>query len=226
MNLFFFGVYPYVAGTIFLLGSILRYERDQDGWGSYSSQLLASKRYMLWSSNLWHIGIVLLFLGHFVGLLTPAWRWLGVGVLMHEWIAMAAGVIFGIMAMIGGILLLLRRYLNSRVRANTRWNDLVVLIWILITLILGLSTEFITIPALLHGNTAIMSGLEAYVQSIATFRPDPAQLNAVPVIFKIHMLFGMTVFLIFPFTRLVHIWTVPLNYLLRRPQIVRARRTG
>ncbi len=224
MNLFFFGVYPYLAGTIFLLGSIFRYEREQDGWTSYSSQLLASKRYMLWASNLWHVGILLLFLGHFVGMLTPFWEWLGVGVLVHEWIAMVAGITFGIVAMIGGTLLLLRRYLNSRVRANTRFNDLVVLIWILITLLLGLGTEYITIPALLHGNTAIMSNLEAYVQSIATFRPDPAQLNAIPWIFKVHILFGMTVFLIFPFTRLVHIWTVPLNYLVRRYQIVRARR--
>lgn len=224
-QLILFGVYPYIAGTIFLVGSIVRYEREQDGWGSYSSQLLASRGYMLWASNLWHIGILMLFLGHFVGLLTPVFRWLGVAPLLHEWIAMLAGVSFGAIAMIGGVLLLLRRFFNARVRANSRFNDFFILIWVLLTLLLGLGTEASTIPALLHGDAATLQLLEAYVHGIASFRPDPDVIAGIPLIYKVHLLFGMTVFLLFPFTRLVHIWTVPLNYLTRRYQIVRARRS-
>ena len=87
MNLLLFGVYPYLAGTVFLLGSLLRYEREQDGWGAYSSQLLASRRYMMWASNLWHVGILVVFLGHFFGMLTPVFEWMGVSPVPHQWLA-------------------------------------------------------------------------------------------------------------------------------------------
>ena len=224
-NYIFFGVYPYLAGTVFLVGSILRYEFDQAGWSTYSTQLLASRRYMMWASNLWHIGILLVFGGHFIGMLTPVFEWLRVPAITHQWIAFTAGTAFGTIAMIGGLMLLLRRYVNPSVRAAGRFSDLLILVWLLITLGLGLGTQVITLPNLLHGNVANMDTFLAYLEGLATFRPHPALLMQIPVIYKVHMLFGMTVFLLFPFTRLVHIWTVPLNYLVRRYEIVRARRT-
>jgi len=225
-NYIFFGVYPYLAGTIFLVGSILRYEFDQAGWSSYSSQLLASRRYMLWASNLWHVGILFVFFGHFIGMLTPFFEWLQVPPIAHQWIAFTAGTAFGTIAMIGGLMLLLRRYVNPSVRAAGRSSDLFILVWLLITLGLGLATQAITLPDLLHGNVANMDIFRTYLQGLATFRPHPELLMQIPIVYKLHMLFGMTVFLLFPFTRLVHIWTVPLNYLVRRYVIVRARRTA
>ncbi len=123
-------------------------------------------------------------------------------------------------------MLLLRRYLNPSVRAASRFSDLFILLWLLVTLGLGLGTQAITLPDLLHGNVANMDTFRAYLQGLATFRPRPELLIHIPVAYKVHMLFGMTVFLLFPFTRLVHIWTVSLNYVLRRYQIVRARRTA
>ncbi len=224
-NYIFFGVYPYLAGTVFLVGSLLRYEFDQAGWSTYSTQLLASRRYMLWASNLWHVGILLVFGGHFIGMLTPVFEWLRVPAIAHQWIAFTAGTAFGTIAMIGGLMLLLRRYVNPSVRAAGRFSDLLILVWLLVTLGLGLGTQAITLPDLLHGNVANMDIFRAYLEGLATFRPHPALLMQIPIIFKVHMLFGMTVFLLFPFTRLVHIWTVPLNYLVRRYEIVRARRT-
>lgn len=224
MNLVLFGVYPYLAGTIFLLGSILRYEREQDGWSAYSSQLLAPRRYMLWASNLWHVGIILIFLGHFVGMLTPFFEWIGVPPLTHQWIAFTAGTTFGAVAMLGGVMLLLRRAMNSHVRAAGRFNDLFILVWLCVTLGFGLGTQVVTVHDLLIGNVANMDVFRAYLQGLVIFHPNPSLLIGIPLIYKIHMLLGMTVFLLFPFSRLVHIWTVPLNYLTRQYQIVRARR--
>lgn len=224
MNVVLFGVYPYLAGTIFLIGSILRYEREQDGWGAYSSQLLASRRYMLWASNLWHIGIILIFFGHFVGMLTPFFEWLGVPPVAHQWIAFTAGTAFGAVAMLGGVMLLLRRAVNPHVRAAGRFGDLFILVWLVVTLCFGLATQVVTVGDLLAGNVANMDVFRVYLQELVLFHPNPALLVRIPLIYKIHMLLGMTVFLLFPFTRLVHIWTVPLNYLTRQYQIVRARR--
>lgn len=226
MNLVLFGVYPYLAGTVFIVGSLLRYEREQDGWGAYSSQLLGSRRTMLWASNLWHAGILLVFCGHFVGMATPIFELIGVPPLTHQWIAFSAGTGAGTIAMIGGVMLLFRRFFNSRVRAASRFSDFFILFWLLVTLGLGLVTQASTVRELLQGSVGNMKIFQAYVQGLAILRPQPALLAPVPMIYKIHMLFGMTVFLLFPFTRLVHIWTVPLNYLVRRYQIVRARRAA
>ena len=226
MNLIVFGVYPYLAGTVFIVGSLLRYEREQDGWGAYSSQLLGSRRTMVWASNLWHAGILLVFLGHFVGMLTPFFEAVGVPPLAHQWIAFTAGTAAGTIAMIGGVMLLCRRFFNSRVRAASRFSDFFILLWLLATLGIGLATQAVTARDLVNGNVGSMTIFEAYLHSLATLRPHPALLAPVPMIYKVHMFFGMTVFLLFPFTRLVHIWTVPFNYLVRRYQIVRARRTA
>ncbi|MHB1201996.1 MAG: respiratory nitrate reductase subunit gamma [Acidithiobacillus sp.] len=223
LNLLLFGVYPYIAGTIFLVGSIIRYDREQYGWTSYSSQLLASRRYMLWASNLWHVGILMLFAGHFVGLLTPVFEWLGFSPIQHQWVASSAGITFGTLAMIGGLMLLLRRMLNSQVRAAGRKSDLFILLWLIVTLLLGLVTQATTVPDLIAGNVANMEVLGGYLKGIATFQPHPAMLVGIPLIYKIHMFFGMTMFLLFPFTRLVHIWTVPFNYLVRPYELVRAK---
>ncbi len=223
LNLLLFGVYPYIAGTIFLVGSIIRYDREQYGWTSYSSQLLASRRYMMWASNLWHVGILMLFAGHFVGLLTPAFEWLGFNPIQHQWVASSAGITFGILAMIGGLMLLLRRMLNPQVRAAGRKSDLFILLWLIVTLLLGLVTQATTVPDLIAGNVANMEVLGGYLKGIATFQPHPAMLAGIPLIYKVHMFFGMTMFLLFPFTRLVHIWTVPFNYLVRPYELVRAK---
>ena len=180
---------------------------------------------MMWASNLWHVGILVVFLGHFFGMLTPVFEWMGVAPVPHQWLAFIAGTSFGAIAMIGGVMLLLRRFLNPRVRAASRFGDLFILIWLLVTLGLGLFTQVHTVRDLLHGDVANMYIFRAYLQGLATLHPNPTLLINVPIIYKIHMLFGMTVFLLFPFTRLVHIWTVPLNYVIRRYQIVRARRT-
>ncbi len=221
---FLYGVYPYIAGTVFLLGSLIRFDREQYTWKADSSQLLSAKDLRL-GSNLFHIGFLAIFFGHLFGLLTPQRVFVALGVsdLVHQHLAIWIGVFFGILCMIGGVLLWRRRLFNSRVRATSRFMDIFILTWLLVTLGIGLLTLPFSLFEALHGNAADMIRLTSWVQSIASLQPNPALLNGVPLIYKIHMFFGLTVFLLFPFTRLVHVWSAPLTYLNRPYQIVRTK---
>lgn len=226
MNLqnFLYGVYPYLAGTIFLLGSWVRFDHEQYTWKSDSSQLLSRKQLRL-ASNLFHVGIIAIFFGHLVGLLTPHSFFLALGVsdMAHQYVAIAAGSVFGSLCLIGAVMLWLRRMFNPRVSATSRFSDKLILTWILITLTLGLSTIPVSFEHAQHGNPGVMIALAHWAQSIVTFQPDPALIANVDTIFKIHLFFGMTVFLLFPFTRLVHVWSAPIGYLRRPYQIVRSK---
>jgi nitrate reductase gamma subunit len=222
---FLYGIYPYIALTVFLAGSWLRFDREQYTWKSDSSQLLAKSNLRL-GSNLFHIGIIAIFLGHAVGLLTPhSWfQAMGVSDMAHQMIAIWAGSIFGLCCLAGGALLWLRRMTNPRVSAASRGSDKFILTWLLVTLLLGLSTIPVSVGHANAGNPGVMIALAEWVQSIVTLRPDPALLEDVDTIFKIHLFFGMTVFLLFPFTRLVHVWSAPFGYLARPYQVVRSKR--
>lgn len=219
-----FGVYPYIAGSVFLIGSLVRFDREQYTWKADSSQLLSKKDLRL-GSNLFHIGILSLFLGHFFGLLTPHAVFLGIGIsdLAHQYIAILAGSIFGLICMIGGVILWRRRMFNPRVRAVSRFMDIFILDWLLITLGLGLLTIPFSIYHAVNGDASVMIALSEWAQSIVTFQPNSHLLDPVDWIFKIHLFFGLSVFLLFPFTRLVHVWSIPLSYLTRPYQIVRTK---
>ncbi|CAC9461237.1 Respiratory nitrate reductase gamma chain (EC [uncultured Gammaproteobacteria bacterium] len=222
LNQFFFGYFPYIAMTIFLLGSAMRYDRDQYTWKSDSSQLLRKKG-MLVGSNLFHIGIILLFFGHFVGLLTPEWAYhpfMSAGT--KQVMAMIAGGIFGTMCLIGMLILLNRRLFDKRISKTSKFSDTFVLLYLFVQLLLGL----VTIPySAQHLDGSSMVALANWAQHIATFRTGAADfIVAEAWVFKLHLVLGMSLFIIFPFTRLVHIWSVPVQYLTRSNyQIVRRR---
>ena len=222
-----FAVYPYIALTVFVIGSWIRYDSEQYTWKTDSSQLLSNKG-MLLASNFFHIGILSIFGGHFAGLVLPHGLRLALGVtdMQHQWLAIMAGSVFGVMCLIGGGILWLRRIFNTRVRASSRASDIFILSWLMVTLVLGLSTLPVSVGHANHGDATVMLALSAWVQSILTLNPQPELLDGVDPIFKLHMFFGLTVFLVFPFTRLVHVLTAPLNYVARSYQIVRAKRTS
>lgn len=222
-----FGVYPYLALATFALGSWIRFDNEQYTWKSDSSQLL-SKQYMRFASNVFHIGMLGIFFGHFVGLLTPHSVFLALGIsdMAHQGIAIFAGGIFGLMVILGGTILWLRRLFNPRVRAASRWMDINILGWLVMTAIVGFSTIFWSVNHAGHGDASVMIRLAEWVQSIVTLQPNPDLLRGVDMVYKIHIFFGLSVFLFFPFTRLVHIWSAPVGYLFRAYQIVRAKRTA
>lgn len=226
INNLFFGIYPYIALSVFFIGSLIRFDREQYTWKSDSSQLLNRGNLVL-GSNLFHIGILIVFFGHLVGLLTPhpLFRALGVSDMAHQYLAIVVGSIFGITALIGGTILWLRRIGNVRVAAVGKKSDIFILSWILLTLILGLSTIPFSLLHATHSDPDVMVHLAQWAQSVVMLHADPSLLNGVDTIFKIHIIFGMTVFLVFPFTRMVHVWSgfAAILYPMRSYQLVRYR---
>ncbi|HGM5489846.1 TPA: respiratory nitrate reductase subunit gamma [Serratia fonticola] len=222
LTLFFFDIYPYIAGAVFLIGSWLRYDYGQYTWRAGSSQML-DKKGMRLASNLFHIGILGIFAGHFLGMLTPHWMYESfLPMAVKQKMAMFAGGACGVMMLVGGVLLLKRRLTNPRIRATSSVGDILILTLLVIQVCLGL----LTIPfSAQHMDGSEMLKLVAWAQAVVTFHGGAAQhLEGVALIFKIHIVLGMTLFLIFPFCRLVHIWSVPVEYLTRRYQLVRNRR--
>ena len=224
LNQVVFGTYPYIALTIFLLGSLVRFEREQYTWKSDSSQLLFAGQLRV-GNILFHVGILGLFFGHLVGLLTPLWIWEALGVThsFKQLVAMVAGGVMGVICLAGLALLMQRRFTNARISAVTRIGDKVLLLWILAALLLGLTTIF---ESAQHRDGAEMVLLMTWAQHVMTFRGDAASfMVAASPIFKLHMFMGMTLFVIFPFTRLVHVWSgfASVTYLGRPWQLVRRR---
>jgi nitrate reductase gamma subunit len=224
LNTFLFGIYPYLALSVFLLGSLIRFDRDQYTWKSDSSQLLRRGQ-LRWGSNLFHIGILGILGGHVVGLLTPmpVWHALGVTAPAKQLLAVVAGGVAGGACLIGLVLLLQRRLSDPRIRKTSRPMDIVVLVLLLAQLLLGLFSITVSIRHLDGGE---MVKLMQWVQHIATFRPDAAAFVAdVAPVFKLHLVLGLTIFLVFPFSRLVHIWSgfAALGYVVRAYQVVRQR---
>lgn len=222
---FIFGAYPYLAGTIFLLGSWIRFDREQYTWKTDSSQLLSNKNMRL-ASNLFHIGILGIFFGHLAGMLLPHSWFLAMGIsdVTHQYLAIYAGGIFGIVCLVGAAMLFYRRVSNPRIKATSRTRDTFVIGWLLVTVTLSLSTILVSSGHASHGDLSQMIALTEWVKSVAMLSAEPGLVQGVSTIFKIHIFFGMTVFLIFPFTRLVHVWSVPFSYLGRAYQIVRVKR--
>lgn len=218
-----FGWYPYVAFTVFLLGSLIRYDREQYTWKSTSSQMLR-RRQLSWGSNLFHVGILVIFVGHAVGLLTPMWMFemFGISHGFKQGLAIVAGGVAGVACFIGIALLAHRRLFDARVRATSSFGDTAILLLLWAQLTLGL----FTIPVSLnHMDGSEMVKFMAWAQGIVTLEPSAAALlEDAPLVFKLHLFLGLTMFLVFPFTRLVHVWSAPVWYLGRRGyQVVRAR---
>lgn len=218
-----FGIYPYIALTIFLLGSLIRFDREQYTWKSDSSQLLKRGQLRL-GSNLFHIGVLFLFFGHFFGMLTPHFIYEPI-ISAHDkqLLAMISGGTAGVLAFIGITLLLHRRLTEPRIRATSKTSDIVILVLLWLQLLLGLATIPLSAQ---HLDGSMMMRLAEWGQRIVTFRGGAVDLLVgAGWIFKTHLFLGMTIFLVFPFTRLVHVWSgfAATTYAVRAWQLVRPR---
>jgi nitrate reductase gamma subunit len=221
---FLFGIYPYIGLSVFIVGSLIRFDREQYTWRSGSSQLLRAKQ-LRWGSNLFHVGILFLLMGHFVGLLTPHVVYEHfITAEAKQLLAIVSGGIAGTACFIGLTMLVHRRLTEPRIRATSTHMDIAILLLLWLQLALGL----VTIPySLQHSDGSVMLLLSEWAQRIVTFRAGAADMIAdVAWPYRLHLVLGVTIFLVFPFSRLVHIWSAPVGYMFRRYQVVRARGNG
>ncbi len=225
LNTLLFGIYPYVCLIVLLLGSLIRFDREPYTWKSDSSQMLRSGQLRL-GSNLFHYGVIVVILGHFVGFLAP--HWLVSPFLtptMHQLLAMVVGGIAGLIAIIGLSILIYRRLADPRIRLNSRKWDIAVAVMLWLQLALGL----LTVPlSAFHMDGVLFEILTSYVKGIVTLDMNASSyMLGVPLTYKLHVLLGFTLFLISPFTRMIHIWSGvgALAYLFRPYQIVRTPQT-
>lgn len=221
VNFFFFQIFPYIALAVFAIGCWARFDHGAYTWRSGSSQLLSS-RWMRLGSNAFHIGVLAILGGHLVGLLTPHALYeplMSSG--QKQLVAMIVGGVFGLICLLGMTLLLIRRIADARVRATGSGRDLAVLLLLYAQLLLGLSSIVVSAG---HLDGSQMVKLAEWAQHIVTFRPGAADYVAdAHWIYKAHITLGLLLILITPFTRLVHVWSIPLSYLRRPYQIVRRR---
>ena len=224
LNQLIFGVYPYIALAVLAVGSVVRFDREPYTWRTGSSQLLRRKQLMA-GSVMFHLGVLAIFGGQFIGLLTPIWIFdaLGVPHAAKQMLAIVAGGAAGALALAGGLLLLHRRLFDPRIRKTSSFGDTAILIILMVQLILGLSTIPISLG---HRDGTEMVKFMEWAQGVFTFRPGVADFVAdVHWVFKAHLALGMTILLVFPFTRLVHMLSAPVWYLNRRGwQLVRSKR--
>lgn len=223
INQILFGVFPYIALSVLVIGSVIRFDREPYSWRTGSSQLLRRKQLMA-GSVLFHLGILVIFGGHLVGLLTPivVFDALGVSHSAKQILAIVAGGLAGLMMLAGGLLLLHRRLFDARIRATSSFGDTAILILLLVQLCLGLAT----IPlSLAHLDGGEMVKFMSWAQGVFTFQAGVANYVAdAHWVFKAHLVLGMSILLFFPFTRLVHMLSAPVWYLNRRGwQLVRTR---
>ncbi len=221
LHQFAFQIYPYIAVAVLLVGSWARFDRAMYTWRTGSSQLLSDKGMRL-GSNLFHIGVLAILAGHLVGLLTPhAVYEKFITPSQKQLMAMVVGGLFGVVCFIGIGILLVRRLTNPRVRATGSFADTLVLVLLFVQLTLGMVSIAFSAG---HMDGGVMIRLSEWAQHIVTFRWGAADfITDVHWVYKAHVFLGMTLLLIAPFTRLVHIWSIPVSYLWRPYQVVRRR---
>jgi len=206
LNPFLFGIYPYLCLAALLIGSLIRFDREPYNW-SYSSHMLRKGQLRL-GSNLFHCGVIIVILGHFAGFLAPHWAvdW-ALGPVGHQLLAMVVGGIAGLVAIVGLTILLHRRLADPDIRLNSRKWDIAVAMMLWLQLALGL----LTVPlSAFHMDGILFETLTSYVKGIVTLNGSASSLMMnVPMIYKLHVLLGFTIFLISPFTRMIHV-TPPL----------------
>ena len=224
LDTFAFQFYPYIALAVFFIGSWVRFDKSMYTWRTGSSQMLSDKGMRI-GSNMFHLGVLAILGGHLVGLLTPHALYEGfITAPQKQLLAMLAGGVFGVVCLVGITILTVRRLTNPRVKATGTVGDTIVLLLLFLQLLLGLYT---IVESTHHMDGGLMMALAEWAQHIVTFRSGAAEFVApASWVYKAHIFLGLTLLLITPFTRLVHVWSIPLSYLWRPYQVVRRRQPG
>lgn len=213
-------IFPYACIAIFIIGHIFRFKYDQFSWTAKSSEFV-EKKSLMWGSILFHLGIIPVILGHVVGLGIPAsWlRAIGVSDHLYHIGAVYIGSIFGIVTLIGMLLLTARRVTNENVRKLSSLSDILVNFLLLFIVFIGCYSTIVTnatLPYFDYRNT-----ISEWFRGLLILRPEAGYMEGVPLSFKIHVITGFLITALWPFTRLVHVWSVPVNYVGRSHIIYR-----
>ena len=222
IQIFTFGIYPYIALAIAIIGTWVRFDLSQYSWKTNSSQMMSNKN-MRWASNLFHVGIIIVLLGHLFGMLTPHFIYESfISAARKQVLAVVVGGVAGVICWIGMVMLMWRRFTNDRVSHTSSFSDKLVLVLLFIQLNLGLASIFTSMQ---HLDGLTMMNLAGWAQDITILRPwhAAARIEQTDLIYQLHMALGITLVMIFPFTRLIHIISAPIWYLGRRYQIVRQK---
>ncbi len=211
---FLWVIFPYACMMVFIVGHIFRYRTDQFSWTAKSSEFIEKKQLML-GSMLFHIGIIPVIMGHVVGLGVPA-SWMtamGVSEHLYHMGAVYGGGLFGVITLIGMLILTSRRFTIRSVRKLSSASDLVVNTLLLFIVFMGMYATLFTNAV--QPDFDYRETISIWFRGLFILQPDASLMRNVPVSFKIHALTGFAIFAFWPFTRLVHVWSVPLNYIGR-----------
>ena len=224
LQIFLFGIYPYIALVVAILGTWARFDLSQYSWKAHSSQMLRKKNMRL-ASNLFHVGIIVVLLGHLFGMLTPHFIYeTFISAAQKQILAVVVGGIAGMVCWVGMVMLMWRRFTDDRISNTSSFSDKLVLVLLFIQLNLGLISIFTSMK---HLDGLTMMNLAGWAQDITILRPwqAAARIEQASLIYQLHMALGITLIMIFPFTRLIHIISAPVWYLGRRYQIVRQKQS-
>ncbi|MFB4289933.1 respiratory nitrate reductase subunit gamma [Nonomuraea sp. ATR24] len=217
-------VVPYIALTVFVVGHVWRWRVDQFGWTTRTTQVLESRLLRL-GSPLFHLGVLAAIGGHALGLLVPKGWTEAVGVSEHAYhlVSVTAGTVAGVMVVAGLALLLARRLTSPRVRRTTTRTDKALFAVMAVVILLGMAGT--VGENLIGGGYDYRATIAVWFRGVLTLRPDPSLMTGVPLIFQLHALSAWVFLAMWPFTRLVHVWSAPVAYLWR-PYVVYRRRTA
>ena len=216
-------VLPYVTIATFVVGTIWRYRYDKFGWTTRSSQLY-ERRLIRIASPLFHLGILAVAVGHVVGLLIPEafTDAIGISETVYHAIAVGLGLFAGAATLVGIVLLVYRRRTVGPVFAATTKNDKTMYIFLVAAICLGVLTTLVGAGVIGEGHN-YREDVSVWFRSILTFQPQGELMAEAPPSFRVHAIAGMIVFIIWPFTRLVHAFSAPLGYLFRPYVVYRDR---
>jgi nitrate reductase gamma subunit len=220
LNIFLWLIFPYICLTIFVLGHVGRYRYDKFGWTSRSSQMYED-RILRWANPMFHFGILAVFLGHVMGLGVPK-TWtdaVGVSEGLYHFMAISVGAVAGVFTIVGFVGLLYRRRFTKAVLGATTKMDKLMYLMLAVVILTGL----INTGSGVVGHYDYREGVSIWFRSIFYFDPQPQLMAGAPLSFKLHGFLAFSLFAVWPFTRLVHVFTAPLGYLFRPYVLYRSR---
>ncbi|WP_086668552.1 respiratory nitrate reductase subunit gamma [Lentzea kentuckyensis] len=223
MSTFVWIVAPYACLAVFVAGHVWRWRHDQFGWTTHTSQLLESRLLRL-GSPLFHLGAFGVIAGHAMGLLIPASLTQTIGIPEHLYHATAVwgGTITGVMLVVGLVLLIARRFVNGRVRRVTTTMDKVLYVALAAMVVLGMTATIGT--NLLGDGYDYRETIAVWFRGIFWFSPQTHLMTHAPLVYQLHAIGGFVFLALWPFTRLVHVWSAPIAYLWRPYVVYRGRR--